>query len=591
MSKMLAFRAWIITLVGFIPFYYLFTLKEMIVYISAVALTFGIRNEDYSENKIKIFLKNMLICLSLAIGASVFSFNIYIGTLITFIVGFLVYYFYTYENKISKAMAFMSYYVLILTFPIGLNQLPMRIGASFYGVCITFILYYLAFKKDFKNNIKNTINASIDCVASSESDEGKIKARSKSLRLIRDEIYNKIDNSNDNDVINKAYLDYKIVNLLIVANENKLDKENKNIISEEFLLSLKDFYNGSIEGEKFKKILDEVIANKNSFVRHKEKLLRNALLEIKIYIENKIFEEEYLNKRFKIKNILTKNSLKYNLSYKLNPSMKDFKFNHAIKGSILIALAVFVVYKFNIPLGKWILYTIIIDNVPFVEKGIKKARDRIFGTVLGFIAVIIIFNITQSTLIITSLIFLCIYVVFCIPTYDKMAIFITFSAIAGFTLLEHYNVYVLSMERITLVLVGSIAVYVVIKYIYPYGAKNSIENLLESFQFLNNEIKNNVNDNEEKIYELDIITRHLIRKGNFLSTQFSNEYLDEVLMVENSLILDLNCLYSKEYKEIAIEEKINKFNYLAEKCKENYNSKNKSKFTEVMKFFRVKKAN
>ena len=436
MSKMLAFRAWIITLVGFIPFYYLFTLKEMIVYISAVALTFGIRNEDYSENKIKIFLKNMLICLSLAIGASVFSFNIYIGTLITFIVGFLVYYFYTYENKISKAMAFMSYYVLILTFPIGLNQLPMRIGASFYGICMTFILYYLAFKKDFKNNIKNTINASIDCVASSESDEGKIKARSKSLRLIRDEIYNKIDNSNDNDVINKAYLDYKIVNLLIVANENKLDKENKNIINEKFLLSLKDFYNGNVEGEKFKEILEKVIENKNNFVRHKEKLLRNALLEIKIYIENKIFEEEYLNKRFKIKNILTRNSLKYNLSYKFNPSMKDFKFNHAIKGSILIALAVFVVYKFNIPLGKWILYTIIIDNVPFVEKGIKKARDRIFGTVLGFIAVIIIFNITQSTLVITSLIFLCIYVVFCIPTYDKMAIFITFSAIAGFTLLS-----------------------------------------------------------------------------------------------------------------------------------------------------------
>ncbi|MGL4991582.1 MAG: FUSC family protein [Sarcina sp.] len=404
----------------------------MIVYIADIVLIFTLRNDDYTTNTFKKIFKLVVSCLVLSTLASVFSFNVYLGSIITLIVSFYIYYFFSHENKLSSALFFVNYYMLILTFPIGIKGYPLRIGVTLYGLIFTFIIYFAVFARNHKNKDKKTV-------------------------------------------------------------------------------------------------LD------NTFVSNKE-------------------DETY--HKLRIKNIMKTYSHKYALGYRLKLSMSEFKFNHAIKGSILIALTTFIVYRFNIPLGKWILYSIIISNAPFAEKGIRKARDRVFGTVIGFIAVIIVFNLTHSTFIITVLIALSLYVVFCIPTYDIMAIFITFAVISGFVLLDHTNFYLLSIERLGLVLIGCISVYLVIKFIYPYKGTDSYQLLIEKFKVLNNEIKKAENGDKEKIYELNIIIRELIVKGEFLKGQFNLEKLNTVLEIERTLALYLNEYYTKN-NDISIKNKIN----------------------------------
>lgn len=425
----------------------------MIVYIADIVLIFAIKNEDYTKHTLKKISKLVVGCLILATLASVFSFNVYLGSFITLVLSFYIYYFYSHENKLSTALFFVNYYMLILTFPISIKQYPLRIGITLYGLVFTFIIYYAVFARNHKNNQNQKISFSI-----------------------------------------------------------------------------------------------------NEFIKD--------------------IEEDFDHK-FKVKNIMETYSHKYGLGYKFKLSMSEFKFNHAIKGSILIALATFIVYRFNIPLGKWILYSIIISNVPFTEKGTKKAWDRVFGTVVGFIAVIVVFNLTHSTLIITILITIAIYGVFCIPTYNIMAIYITFAAIAGFALLEHISFYTLSIERLILVLIGCISAYVVTKYIYPYRGTDGSELLIEKFKILNAEIENFESKDKEKIYELNIIIRELMMKGKFLQGQFNVEDLNRVLEVEGNLSMHLKEYYHEDNKlEIGnkIKEELEEFNKLTEEISDK-NSK------------------
>lgn len=446
MSKKLAFVAWSIALIGFFIQYYFIGFNELIVYVADIVLIFTIKNDDYTKQTFKKILIIVIVSLVLSTLASVFHFNIYLGSIITLVVSFCIYYFCSHENKLSSALFFMNYYMLILTFPIGIKAYPLRIVTTLYGLIFTFIIYFVVFARNHKN-------------------------------------------------------------------------ENKD--------------------------------------------------------KNTNFDE-----KFKIKNIMKKHSHKYALGYKLKISMSEFKFNHAIKGSILLTLATFIVYQFNIPLGKWILYSIIISNVPFVEKGLRKTRDRIFGTVVGFIAVIVVFNLTHSTLIITILITLSIYVVFCIPTYDIMATFITFAAISGFVLLDHASFYVLSIDRLVLVLIGCASVYVVIKYIYPYKGTDSSEILIEKFKILNAEIEKLESKNEEQIYELNIVIQELISKGKFLHGQFNVDRLNKALEIEETLCTYLKD-YCKEEKSSLIHTKIRE---KLDEFKNFVDSKNKISNLEPVKY-------
>ncbi|MGL4740361.1 MAG: FUSC family protein [Sarcina sp.] len=428
----------------------------MIVYIADIVLIFTIRNDDYTKDTFKKIFKLVISCLILSTLASVFSFNVYLGSIITLIVSFYIYYFFSHENKLSSALFFVNYYMLILTFPIGIKGYPLRIGVTLYGLIFTFIIYFVVFARNHKNKDSKT--------------------------------------------------------------------------------SLHTSFTSTKEDETYHKL--------------------------------------------RIKNIMKTYSHKYALGYRLKLSMSEFKFNHAVKGSILIALTTFIVYRFNIPLGKWILYSIIISNAPFAEKGIKKARDRVFGTIIGFIAVIIAFNLIHSTVIMTILIALSIYVVFCIPTYDIMAIFITFAVIAGFVLLDHTNFYVLSIERLGLVLIGCMSVYLVIKFIYPYKGTDSYDNLIEKFKILNNEISKLKDGNKEKLYELKIILRELITKGEFLHGQFNLNELNSILKIEKDLALYLDEYYNDNTNPLILDKvklKLHEFDELTNK-KNNITNLNTATF-------------
>ncbi|MCU9811901.1 FUSC family protein, partial [Paraclostridium sp. AKS81] len=82
--------------------------------------------------------------------------------------------------------------------------------------------------------------------------------------------------------------------------------------------------------------------------------------------------------------------------------MDSLRFNLAIKASILISIAVFIVDYFNIYEGKWVVYTLAVVLLPYAEESTKKSIDRAIGTILGAIVLGIIYKVINgnSTLMI-----------------------------------------------------------------------------------------------------------------------------------------------------------------------------------------------
>ncbi|MCY6371058.1 hypothetical protein [Clostridium ganghwense] len=115
--------------------------------ITSIILAFAFIGENYTENKLKTIFGNMAIILILSIiGTLVANNNIYICTLVTCIVGFFIFYLFSYENRISISLFSMGYYMFIIWNPIPISQLPVRLLINAYGVFVTFGLYFLVFK-------------------------------------------------------------------------------------------------------------------------------------------------------------------------------------------------------------------------------------------------------------------------------------------------------------------------------------------------------------------------------------------------------------------------------------------------------------
>lgn len=162
MTKKLALIAWVLGIIAmatFLPF----GRDNMMVAISSILLVPELIKEDYTINKIKSLVKLIILCLILSTAASIFIFNIYIGTILTLIISFAIYYKYTYEDRESQSMIFMIYYILILSIPMqNISQLPLRMLCTVYGAVVAMVLYFVIYRTNRVKAANKEIDKAIE---------------------------------------------------------------------------------------------------------------------------------------------------------------------------------------------------------------------------------------------------------------------------------------------------------------------------------------------------------------------------------------------------------------------------------------------
>ena len=607
MDKLTALKIYIVALIiiaTFIPFGQV----NIIIPVASILLVPSLATDDYKSDSIKNIIKLFSTFLILSISASIIGLNLYIGIFITFIVVFSIYYLYTYEDKKSKAISYILYYVLILSIPINKDEIPLRLTACIYGAIIVIALYYTLSKINLFKTADLTIEDAYDNLNTA--------------------ILLKIQNDNYYDFILKALSESVIADSILIRQLHKFSKNNDITIKKEITLDLMKSLASIINKTEDTNVLRDIsrilkwviklYKDDIDITEFKENISANIYLSsgyenslIKKYIATflELYENDVLNTnerygRHYIKSVIKKYDTTFNLNTTFAMNMDSLKFNIAIKGSILITIVTFIIYTFNLSEGKWILYTVAVTYLPFTGTGIKKIKATVLGLILGFILLNLILTFVDSKLLILILILIGGYLALTITSYSKQIILTTFCVIASSSMFNSFSYNTLGINKLMYVIIGGLLTYITTKYIYPVKVKQKIRNIYKSYIKLNEEILKNIEEKSvEELFneiqskkksaptmtssEILIVYRILLMKSRFLSSYLKTKYAErfdikETLIIgdykniarieDENIILKLNEI-PLSYSKSSLIENLKEFNKPVKKAKKEVKQK------------------
>jgi uncharacterized membrane protein YgaE (UPF0421/DUF939 family) len=143
--------------------------------------------------------------------------------------------------------------------------------------------------------------------------------------------------------------------------------------------------------------------------------------------------------------------------------------------AISITIGAFIMNLFKLAEGRWILFTILSLTNPIYEIYKSKVPQRIVATLIGGIIIVILFTIFKGQTARLLIVMACGYLQSYVNEYKYRMIFITVCAIGTAAVVG--NIEQFTIERILMVILGSIIAIIANKYIFPYKLKNSNEQL------------------------------------------------------------------------------------------------------------------
>lgn len=565
-------------------------------------------NDDYTVNAVKNIFYFAILEICIGMMAYLGSLNIVLGVISVFLVALYIYYNFTYNTKISKATGFMTSYLLLLYMPVDFKELPFRLVAlAFSGILIMVLYYLIAGKKYLKGTIGGIregisfISREIVGLLNEDDIEKEYVELSKKLRVLENRLLNTISKLSNIDIdLERRYAIFlyikRLNNILIKLNLQKI--ENKEFLQfiDELLKELNDISKSNGKIDEVLKKLDRFklkITSKNAYYIYNIFEDTKEILEgLKAINDNEL---SYLGNKESFRR-LYRNFYNKNFKNKELKSLRkigSLKWNFAIKSSIMLCVAYFIVTFFNLPEGKWLLFTVAVVSLPFSEQVTKKGRDRVIGTIIGVVTFDLIFTFIHYKPILIVLLIISVFCMLSITDYSKKAIFITFMSLsmANFALGNPFKAYyVLSLERLGFVIVGSLIPYIISK-ILPYKLKDKTEELKNDLITLVYKMEEGIKNKEmsfkdryNRIIKLAAIMKFTCNKLYFNNTQLKSEKIDEILRVENIFMMDIYYLAKnlKEEEFSLIDEKstiIRNFINLSEEEKKNsfYNIKDNEK--------------
>lgn len=559
--NLIRLRMFLIVLVAIFIFF-IFGANNLVIGVGAVSIAASMFGEDYTADIANTTIVIAVINVLIGILAYIASLNCFLALIFTFIIGFIIYYVFSYDAKPSKSIGFINTYLLLLYSPIAINDMPKRLGALAFSGIVIMILYYSLSKYNFNGVInKETIyiieliKEEIDLIISDNKINDKNKFINIKLKNIELKIYERMENcKNDLDSVyikdviiillnkinaNLSSIRKKESNIIILENMKKMLEDIKlYILNEHSLEKLKHNLKQQYDRLKTENIADDI--DKYNYYT-----LKASIEETIKSIEDKDdIKSIYINERIKLLKVIKENL--YGL--KNNIKMTSLRFNLAIKASIVISLSVFIVKYFKIFEGQWAIYTISLLLLPYAEQSNKKAKDRVIGTIIGAILFNIInLLINNNSVVMIILLFISLYCILVVVDYRNRCIFITFTAIIGVKLMYPNNeVFILSEYRVLFTLLGSIAISLIMNVFFPYKIMKDTKNTIIKYVELNKNILQELkkeNIEEHKINTMLLTHNYLWRRINYNNKELKLDDVERLLSEQNNFITHVSFLF------------------------------------------------
>lgn len=490
----------LVVVISIVLFKSVFGAKNTLVGVAGVTAALSLLGTNYTLSPIKNTI--YFICLEVGLGLSAFlaTTNAFLGLFITFIVVFFILYSFTYNTKKPTYVAFTLGYFFMLYTPVTLQDLPSRLsGLAFCGLAIM-LMQLLANKNKFQKQTTTQLKTSLSCIIKeinfiSSNDkthsESSLNALShNTLKNLIESLYEVIDKdvklpmSLFQNLFIALFLDSLNITL------NKLDSSKKFSSHLDFksLINLLETIESFVDNKKDINVLlnqIDIFLNSSSFAKSKN------YLDFELYSYASILKRDLYNtqssdiseisSQYFVKNLVGKlDSLKNNIR-------KDsLKFTFAFRGALVTSLGVFIVALFNIPYGKWLVFSLISIVQPYLDSSKVKGTQRIYGTIIGFLIFEIVFYVVTDTTSRTLIILLVGYISNYQTNYRNQMICTTISALGAASI--GASISILGFERLIFVFIGTIIALYANKLILPYKINVSIKSDLQHSLHLNEQI-------------------------------------------------------------------------------------------------------
>lgn len=473
-----------VTIVAFIiVFKFIFSDANVLIGITSATAMLMFLERDLTVSPLKNMLKLIGINLIIGIGAFLTSFNMWLAIPINFGLTFLIGYTFLYNLRNPLYLPFILQYAFLVSTPVSLAALPLRLAALVAGaLCI--ISLQLLFNQ---NRLKKSGNKMLIEICHLLTIQIKQIKKGKDISSIRSSITQLISN------LRRAISERREDNFYFT--EEALIKLNLSIALEKFSLlldtdiNLKDygpflsdlklFLEKSIACIEYKHTFEALDTFYNELMSHYDADSIHSLKDLE-FLNNISFMRDNLEELVKL------DEAHYNLIRKFETIPQGYsqhafnkaafrsnsiKFSYAFRLAFGVTLSFFLTDFFHLAEGRWLAFTCISIIIPIYEQSTKKAVDRIFATLIGGAIAFVLFTFSPPGL--APLILMASgYISSYLQAYRYTTIFVTISSIGSAALTNLPTTPELTMARFGFVALGVFMALLINRLIFPYKLKD-----------------------------------------------------------------------------------------------------------------------
>ena len=469
----------------------IFGSDNVLIGITTITATLMLMQRDFTGDLLKNTLKFIGINLLMGVGTFIAANNMWLAIPINFAVVFTFSYVFTYNLRQPLYFPFGLQYLFLLSSPVSIDKLGLRLIALFVGALIIMLAQVLVNKNKLATagnkiliGVCESIEGKLKCLKAKSTNYDSTNNVQKSLDQFRTMIYDKRESnyyiSEEARVkLNMSVALENINSLLYDDNIKSIDSKTIDNLEELVSIAKATLKSKTKKGTNIKPKSYDI----NKLLNYYEEKNVSDLLSLQI-IESMIFLDETttkinqldkedskeISKASEKSEIFSKEAIKDILKGKNSP-----KYCYAMRMAISITIGAFIMNLFKLAEGRWILFTILSLTNPIYEIYKSKVPQRIVATLIGAIIVVILFTIFKGQTARLLIVMACGYLQSYVNEYKYRMIFITVCAIGTAAVVG--NIEQFTIERILMVILGSIIAIIANKYIFPYKLKNSNEQL------------------------------------------------------------------------------------------------------------------
>ncbi|MGL5820302.1 MAG: FUSC family protein, partial [Sarcina sp.] len=509
-----------VTIIMFINiFTRLFGELNSVVGVTVITAALMLLQKDLTANP----FQNLMFILGINIFTGIFahlaSMNLWIGIPLNFIALFIVAYTCSSAIKASIVVAFGLQYLFMLFTPVnGMDFLYRMLGLMF-GAIFIMLLQFIANRNKLEKIFPKVFRSILeDIIYSLEKKEIRYNEINLKIQNLKKIVYESRKKSFYISNIGKRVVD--TIYLLEKINIDLKENSEENDKHEDIIVYLKKLLY-ALEHQKVKDL---------SYNLENKSVLNRDVNEL-IYILQELGHDLKENKskysyEFKV-------SSKFSLIkiLKTNFKISSLRVSYALRLAIIGVISIFIVQIFNFNEGKWMVFTIFSVIQPYTENSMIRVKERINGTIIGVIIVVIAFMIFKNTAMRSIIILGAGYLNTFVKQYQKLIILVTISAVASIAL-EQDKIFSLGVSRLFFVVIGALLAYIGSKYIFPYKIDDGNNEIKKSYDKLTKTLREEIENktHEDEVKSLYLLTVYLeVKLKNINSASDFNKDLEKYI--------------------------------------------------------------